>query len=673
MNEEHIEMHGSDRGFGRRIGILMLLFAFFMTAIIAMLFKIQVVNGSIYKIQAARQYERVVTSTARRGDILDRHGRMLAESIESVSFYADPKVVRRTPLFDSKGRPVNDPRTRRQKTFDNSGAIATLFARHLGGSRATYLKELRRKRRNAVLGRKVPIAKALPLLQEKIPGVWNDREHQRYYLNVAAQLIGLTGSGNRGTSGLELQLDRELRGTDGTTIYQRTATGNRYPAPDARQEAAVTGNTVELTIDADIQSIVEDELAGIVERYNASAATGIVMNVRTGEVLAMANNPTFNLNDRTTWTGEKARNRSVTDSFEPGSTFKIVMATAATEKLGRKAEDMVYAHNGVMPIFNLRITDHEPYGNITFREAVMYSSNIVSANTAMEVGRETFYDYVCRFGFGKKTGIGLIGELPGFVRPLKKWDGTTLPWMGYGYQVTTTPLQILQAYAALANGGERMRPFIIRRIADAGGRTVRSFEPERVGRVMSEKSAAYIGTEYFKAVVDSGTAVSASLQGISVAGKTGTARRASGGSYRTAAYVSSFVGYFPVEDPLYAIIVLVEDPKPAYYASTVAAPSFRSIASRMIACSGEMQKNLSIRSSEQAELNRIVSVAVPELRGMPREEAERLLKWLGLSMEYSGPEDGLVRSQSEAPGTKVEERRKIRVTLAHSKRNRNPS
>lgn len=671
MNEE--QQHEGQKGFGRRVGVVMLVFALFMSAIVAMLFKVQIVNGSKYRNQAARQYERVVTSIARRGDILDRQGRMLAESIESVSFYADPKTVRRTPLFDKNGRAVMDRRTRRQKTFDNSPQIATLFARHLGGSRADYLKELRRRRGNAVLGRKVPIAKALPLLKEKIPGVWNDREHQRYYLNVAAQVIGLTGAGNKGTSGLELLLDRDLRGTDGTTIYQRTATGKRYPAPDARQEAAVPGHTVELTIDADIQSIVEDELSGIVARYNAAAATGIVMDVRTGEVLAMANNPTFDLNNRSTWTPEKDRNRSVTDSFEPGSTFKIVMATAATEKLGRRAEDMVFAHNGVMPVYKRRVRDHEPHGDITFREAVMYSSNVVAASTAMEVGGEVFNEYVHRFGFGRKSGVGLVGEIPGFVKPIEKWSGTTLPWMGYGYEVMTTPIQILQAYAAMANGGELMRPFVVRRVADAGGHTVRRIEPKRVGRVMSQRTAEYMGREYFKAVVDSGTAVSASLRGISVAGKTGTAQRMSGGSYRNRIYVSSFVGYFPVEEPRYAIIVLVEDPKAAYYASTVAAPSFRSIASRMIACSAEMRESLSIRSAEQAELKAIETVSVPELRGMPREDAERLLKWLGLRMDSSGPRDGLVENQSTAAGTRVDGQTVIRVSLADAKKNRNPS
>jgi cell division protein FtsI (penicillin-binding protein 3) len=195
--------------------------------------------------------------------------------------------------------------------------------------------------------------------------------------------------------------------------------------------------------------------------------------------------------------------------YEPGSTFKLVMAAAATEVLNRKAEDRVFANNGVLPIYNLRIRDHEAYGNITFRQAIMFSSNIVAAKTAMEVGREKFNAYTKNFGFGKKSGIGLVGEAPGIVRPLSRWDRTTLPWMGYGYQVMATPLQILQAYAAIANDGELMKPFIIKRVIDADGQVVRETAPEKVRRVVSAETARYLGKEYFKAVVDSGTAKNA--------------------------------------------------------------------------------------------------------------------------------------------------------------------
>jgi cell division protein FtsI (penicillin-binding protein 3) len=670
MNDQQDIRRLDSQEFSKRLGIVVVCISMFIAAIIGMLLNIQVVNAGKYKQKAAQQYERVVTELAPRGVILDRHSRMLAESIESISFYANPLIVRNTPLFDDQGRPVKDKKTNKQKKIDNSGPVATLFARYLGLNRLVYLKELQRSKGVAVLGRKIPIAKALPLMQlmqKKIPGVWFDRQQQRYYLNVAAQVIGSIGSAKsdiEGSSGLELQLNTALKGRDGTRIFQRSATGTRYPAPDARQQDAIKGNTVELTLDGDIQSIVEDELAKAVDTFRADAASSIVMDVRSGEIIAMANNPAFDLNHRETWTRLNSRNRAVTEMYEPGSTFKLVMAAAATEVLKRKAEDKVFANNGVLPIYNLRIRDHESYGNITFRQAIMFSSNIVAAKTAMEIGRDKFNAYTRNFGFGKKTGVGLVGEAPGLVRSLSKWDRTTLPWMGYGYQVMATPLQTLQAYAAIANDGELMKPYIIKRVIDAEGRVVRQSVPEKIRRVVSVETARYLGKEYFKAVVDSGTAKSAAVPGLTVAGKTGTARRAAGGSYANPIYVSSFVGYFPVEAPRYAIIVIVENPKTAYYAATVAAPVFSGIASRMLACSEEMQKNLSIRSAEKSLLASIVTVAVPELRGLKGRDAERLLKWLNLEMDYSGDFEGVVVRQSISPGTKVRKEKIIQVTLA---------
>ncbi|MEI6638591.1 MAG: PASTA domain-containing protein [Chlorobium sp.] len=673
MNEPQGIRKPDDKEFGRRLGIVVFGFSMFIAAIIGMLLNIQVVNVKKYKEKAVKQYERVVTEVAQRGVILDRNSRMLAESIESISFYADPVKVRNTPLFDDKERPVMDKATKKQKTFDNTTAIASVFARQLGGNRLEYLQELRRPKGMAVLGRKIAVAKALPLMQEKMHGVWFDKEQQRYYLNVAAQLIGSTDSKNEGSSGLELQLNKELKGVDGTRVFQRNATGVRYPDPDVEQQDAVEGNTVQLTIDSDIQSIVEDELSLSVQKFQAEAASSIVMDVRTGEILAMANNPSFDLNRRETWKPELARNRAVTDSYEPGSTFKLIMAAAATDILKRRAEDMVFANNGVLPLYNLKIKDHEPYGTITFRQALMYSSNIVAAKTAMAVGRDNFNAYTRNFGFGKKTGVGLIGESPGRVRSLAHWDKTTLPWMGYGYQVMVTPLQTLLSYAAIANDGELMRPYIIKKIIAADGRIVRENVPEKIRRVVSVATARYLGKEYFKAVVDSGTAKNAALPGISVAGKTGTAQRAAGGSYANRVYVSSFVGYFPVEAPRYAIIVNVERPRTAYYAAAVAVPVFAGIANRMIACSEEMQKNLAVPSPEQATLDAVTTVVVPELRGLTGRDAQRLLKWLKLEMDYSGSFDGFVVGQNITPGSMVQKERTIKVQLASGKVNKSSS
>lgn len=672
-----------EKEFGRRLGLVVLFFSVFVVAIIAMLLNIQVFNVAKYKDKANRQYARVKTDVARRGSILDRHSRMLAESIESVTFYADPKTVRQTPLFDKNGKAVMERGSRKkQKTFDNSFSIASRFARYNGGDRESLLKQFRRKvvrfdkktktlKESSfaiIIARKISVKEAMPLMQNLPPGVWFEKSQQRYYLNVAAQLIGLTSINKdgfcTGISGIEVQYQNQLSGSNGCIVFQRNAIGLEYPAPDVRQVEAVDGNTVVLTIDADIQSVVEYELAAAVARFNADAASSIVMDVKTGEILAMATAPAFDLNRRISWNQDLARNRAITDSYEPGSTFKIIMAAAATEVLHRKAEDRVFAHNGDWALTpRLHVRDHEPYGEITFREALMYSSNVVAAQTAMQVGAETFNAYVRNFGFGSKTGIGLVGESSGIVRPLSKWDKTTLPWMGYGYQVMATPLQILQAYAAIANDGELMKPYLVKRIVDPEGQVVEERQPEKIRRVVSVETARYLGREYFKAVVDSGTAKKAFLPGISVAGKTGTAQRATKGSYANRVYVSSFVGYFPVESPRYAIIVSVENPRTQYYAGAVAAPVFSSVGYRMIACSSEMQKNLAMRSLELDSIAAVTTIVVPDLSGLSGKDAKQLLSWLNLSMEYSGDFDGAVIAQNIQPGNKVPSGQVITVRL----------
>jgi cell division protein FtsI (penicillin-binding protein 3) len=631
---------GDNKEFGIRLGIVGIVMAVFFVAIVFKLLNIQVINVQKYKKKASRQYESIVKEKARRGGIFDRHGRQLAESIESISFYADPRHVR------------------------NPQDVAERFSGRFGKSRQYYLKQLKRKKRFIWLERNVPVARAKELMAQKMKGVGFRREQQRYYLNIAPQLIGFTDRDDKGISGLERQLNSDLEGKDGIRIFQRSATGDTYPAPEAEQIDPQSGKDVELTIDADIQGIVEDEIRQAVNSVKATAAVGIVMDVRTGEIIAMANYPAFDMNHRAVLTAQQTRNRAVTDMFEPGSTFKIVMATAATDALGWKAEDIVDGHNGVLPVYNRRIYDHEALGKITFREAITHSSNIVAATTAMKVGARTFYRYASDLGFGRKTGIGLLGESPGKLKEIQTWDRTTLPWMGYGYQVMATPLQVLQAYAAIANDGELMRPFIIRRIVDQEGRPVKEFVPEKIRSVVQPATARYMVKEYFRAVVEKGTGVSAAVEGIPVAGKTGTAQKFTGTYQGNRRYLSTFVGFFPVESPQYAAIVVVDEPQTAYYASAVAAPVFSRICGRAIACSREIQQRLALRSIEQQKLDSIRTVAVPELKGLTGHEAERLLKWNSLEIDCSGNFDGVVVQQDVAPGTKVEKERKVRVKLA---------
>ncbi|ACF12456.1 Peptidoglycan glycosyltransferase [Chlorobaculum parvum NCIB 8327] len=650
MNEEQgiQQQHAAgsgDRDFGLRLGIIGVLMLVFFTAIVMQLLRIQVLDVGKYREKASRQYVRKIDEHGRRGSILDRHGRPLAESVETISFAADPSRIK------------------------DRSQVARLFSQNFGKSSYYYLKKLKRKRRFVWMERNVPVTKAAGLMTAGLKGIDFRREQQRHYLNVAAQLIGLTDRDNLGVSGLEKSFEKRLRGGEGSRVFYRSAIGELYPAPDVEQVPPLGGNSVELTIDADIQAIVEDEIMRAVNEQQATAAMGIVMDVRSGEILAMANYPTFDMNSRKGVTFARMRNRAVTDMFEPGSTFKLVMAAGATEVLHWKASHVVDGHEGLLMIHGKPVRDHEPLGLIPFRKAITESSNVVAASTALQLGPENFYHYATALGFGKKTGVGLIGESSGLLKPVSDWGKLTLPWMGYGYQVMATPLQVLQAYATLANDGARMRPYIVRRIIDPDGRVVMENEPKKVVQALEPESARYITREYFRPVVEEGTGQSAAIEGVAVAGKTGTAQKFYNGSYHGwSHYLSSFVGYFPAENPQYAAIIVVDEPKTAYYASAVAAPVFSRVCGRALACSPEMQRRLELKSPERSRLDGIATVAVPVLQGLSGNEASKLLEWHGLSMGRTGDDDGYVTSQSVAPGTKVRKESRVTVHLERKKK-----
>lgn len=653
--QRHTGLSGREAGreFGWRLAAVALLFALFLMVIVVKLLGIQVINVQEYKTMATRQHEREVAEQAKRGGIVDRSGSRLAESIQKISFYADPYRVRNTPVK------VNGIRDTVSKVSD----VAAVFARHFGKSRNYYIRKLRKNSRFVWMERAVPIAHAQEFMDTAVPGVGYEKEQQRYYLNIASQVIGLTDRDNCGISGLEKKYHEELQGHDGIKVFQRSATGERFLAAGEEQIDAREGLSIQLTIDANIQAIMEDELHKAVNEFKAKAATGVIMEVATGKILAMANYPAFNMNNRGSYRPEMARNRAVTDAFEPGSTFKVVMACAATEVLRRTAEDTLEAHNGKLVVSRRVIRDHEKFEHMTFREAMVHSSNIIAAKTAMELGAETFYDYVKRFGFGERTGIDIIGEAQGLLRKPEDWDSTTLPWMGYGYAFTATSMQILQAYAVVANDGVMMRPYIVNRMLDPEGNVVREFKPKKVRRVVKPETAEYVRKEYLQHVVGEGTGKAAAIPGVPVAGKTGTAQKLKNGSYHQRVYVSSFAGFYPVDNPKVAAIVVIDEPKTAYYASMVAAPVFSRIGRRMIASSERLKEQLAITVPEKLALDTLKAVAVPELSGLQGHDARRLLEWTGLVMEYDGSLKDVVTGQEVVSGAMVDAGASIKVTL----------
>lgn len=588
-----------------RLALVFGALALLAAGVVARLAWVQILNAEEYQRKAQRQYEYKETIAAPRGDITDRNGKRLATSLTNVSFAADPKLV------------------------EDKDALATLCAKTFGKPKEHYLKKLNEKTRFVWLERNQSQSQAEPLLAVDIDGLIVRKETHRQYENLASQVIGFVDADNNGISGLEKQLERYLRGKDGFLTMQRTATGRAFPAIGAPREDPIAGCRVELTIDADVQAIVEDELQNGVTNSGASAGIAIVMNVRTGEILAMANAPDFDMNNAATYVPEATRNRAVTDAFEPGSTFKLIVATAATQHGIAQPDEKVNAHNGRYVIQNRAITDHEKLGVITFREAIAHSSNIVAAKTALKVGKEKFYATAKAFGFGEKTSIDVPGEIAGALKPTRDWSGISLPWMAQGYEVMVTPIQLIAAYSTLANGGKLMKPFVVQRIVAPDGDVVARQSPVARREAVS-REVADIVKNYFKAVVDSGTGKPARIEGVSVAGKTGTAQQLDAGNYRTGKYVASFVGFFPAEQPEFSILVMMVNPTNGYYGSMAAAPVFANIGGRMLSTLGDAYRAKIARnlapSREKLFLDTTQSVVVPNVRGLCAEDAKALLR-----------------------------------------------
>jgi len=544
------------------------------------------------------------------------------------------------------------------KMVDDGGRkVAEEFSRVFGKPRRYYLDRLKSERRFVWLERLVPPEIAKRLRRECLEGIVELKEPKRLYHcdEVAGQLIGFTNIDNKGLSGLELQFERQLCGNDGYVVLQKDGLGNRKPSVDYPRVEPTPGANLILTIDLMVQSIAEEELERGVDSNNADGGLVAIMNPKTGEILALAQFPRVNPNDVSHCDIRDQRLRAVTDLFEPGSVFKLVTASAALESGQVKPDQKFFAENGKykVPLRNGRsriITDTHKYGWITFQEAMEFSSNIVMAKVSDIIGRERLYRKAKEFGFGSPTGIEVPGEIRGELKKPSAWSATTLNTMAYGYEVGVTPIQILAAYGAVANGGFLLKPYIVKKIVTSNDETIQETKPERVRRVISDQVARTL-TQFFEGVVEHGTATAAKIDGVRIAGKTGTSRKHIGG-YQTGSYTASFVGFFPAEDPQIVCLVMIDNPRRgSYYGGQVSAPIFRSIAERILSTGQHAPR--SNRGSYIARLDTSTSHAVPDVRTMKLDAARHLLSQCGLQTEIVGRGDIVLR-QSPAAWSKIE-------------------
>ena len=587
--------------------------------VVVQMLRVTVGDGAELRARGVRQAESVETLPAQRGAILDRAGRALAVNTARFEIAVDPTVAGFGEAADT---------------------LYTILGTATGKGAAHYRERVaeRSSRQYAVLVRDLDEAAKERLDAAHVPGLIVRGSYRRHYnyASTAAHVLGHVTRDGDGVAGLELLLDADLKGVAGRQAVQRDRRDVVRAVVGGTRVEPVDGENVVLTIDLVRQAILEEELARGVQEAGARWGTAIALDPRTGAILAMANAPTYDPNHAGDFAEANRRNHAVVDRIEPGSTFKLVTAVAALESGSSTMQSVLRTGNGSHTFSRRTMRDSHGYGTITLDDAIVKSSNIGMALTAVRMGRGPLYRTARALGFGQPTTVDLPGEVPGVLRRPEQWDATTLPWMSTGYALEATPLQIVTAYAALANGGLLVRPHIVQERRDPRtGLAVWTAPQDSVRRAFSPETARALMPAFERVVSDDGTAEAAQVEGLRIAGKTGTAQTASNGRYINQ-YRASFVGMFPVEAPEVVLYILLDSPRNGYYGGTVSAPIFGRVARRWIGTFPRVAQR--VAPAEQVPDR--VQARVPAVAGMPTILAADRLRATGFSVDMDG-EDAL--------------------------------
>ena len=509
---------------------------------------------------ASNQYKTFTCLLPKRGVIYDRNLRELAVSINLNSVFLDPLMV------------------------EDKDFASRELSEILKIDRGQIIKKLDKGDRFVWLARKVKPEAERAIRNLNIKGVGFIKEPQRVYPNgmLASHLIGFVGLDDNGLEGVELAFDKFLKGTVGWRYSIRDAKKREVPGYEYREIPPADGNDVILTIDNLVQAIAERELESAFEEYNAKGGSIIVMDPYTGDILALANRPTYDPNKIHEYPVEARRNRAICDFFEPGSSFKRVTASAVLAEGVVKPEDEFFCENGEFKWSRHTYHDHKPHGWLAFKDVIKYSSNIGTMKSAIKLEEKRLYRYIKRFGFGKKTGIELPGEVEGIIRHPREWSKLSLCSISMGQELTVNALQLACAISTLANGGYYVKPRIVSRVQDKAGGVIEKFEPKKMHRVIPEKTASEL-RKILRGVVEDGTGKRAEVDGYFPAGKTGTAQKIEpDGTYSHRKFTSSFIGFLPFDKPRFVLVVIMDEPRPAYYGGTVCAPVFQKVAGELM-------------------------------------------------------------------------------------------
>ncbi len=540
----------------RRFNAVFFLFYFILVLCIGRLIFIQFFRGNYLVEIAKKQHNLFIELEPRRGTIFDASLKPQAINISVDSVYASPNEM----------------------SQKNKEIAAKKLSAILKTPESEIRGKLSRKKSFVWIERKIPFDQSQRIKELNLKGIDFLKESKRCYPNsfLASHIIGFAGLDNVGLEGLELSQDKFLKGEPGWAWLLRDARQKKLDLSD-KMMPAKDGYDIVLTIDEVIQYIAEREVDKAYKQYHAKGACIIVMDPHTGAILALANRPTYDLNNYQATDKDGRRNRAVADLFEPGSVFKIVTASAALEENRVTEKSRFFCENGSYRVANHILHDHEPKGWLTFQEVIEQSSNIGTVKVAQMLGPGIVYKYAKAFGFGTKSGVDLPGEISGILKDPRQWSKTSIGAVPMGQEVGVTAIQLSAAMCAIANGGILMKPYVIKEIRDKFGESIKQFGPQQMHRVISEQTASRM-RKILQGVVENGTGKLAIVSGYTAGGKTGTAQKIENGAYSHSKFVGSFIGFAPADDPVLVVGVTLDDPHPMYYGGVVSAPVFKNVA-----------------------------------------------------------------------------------------------
>ena len=549
-------------GIKTRLIIVSALFFLVVAALIVRLASLQILQHETLLAKSEKQYVGTVETQFGRGVIYDRNLNELAQNIEVESVYANPPEIL------------------------NRKAAARVLSKILNLDRNKVYKKISSKRDFVWIKRKGDLEGIAKLKEADLQGIGFLPEQKRFYpkRELAANVLGFVGVDNQGLAGVEHAHQSRLKGTTIRRVTERDAKGRSIQPPESLRDSSRKSFDLVLTLDEVIQFTAEYHLKKQVERFKADSGMAVVMDPRTGEIYAMANVPQFNPNNYRAFSQHIWKNNIVAGSYEPGSIFKPIVAAAALDKGLARPHDIYFCENGKLKIGKANIgeaSDHK-FGWMTMSDIIAKSSNIGAIKIAQQVGKKPFYEYIRKFGFGEKSGLSLPGESAGQLKDQKNWSNLSLASISFGHEIAVTPIQMVTAMSAIANGGMLMEPHIIKALIK-DGEVVEKFGPRKIRRVISKKTSLQM-VEILKSVVKNGTGKKAALDGFDVAGKTGTAQKYNmeTRSYSSTEFISSFIGFVPADSPRLAILVMIDNPKGLHWGSVVSAPVFQKIAKKAL-------------------------------------------------------------------------------------------